>query len=248
MGTSPRYLKFLSDLLLASTDTLIDLIEHPYTPSAYYLLWNKIGSEFGFISYLDAFQKLKANKRYVSDLLEIIEYAKSQQIVRPKVELCFSSPLELHGQYTMREISSAFGKANIESSGPTGTGVISVKKLKIYLHFVTFEKTEKLFSESTMYRDFLSSRTKLHWESQSNTAQETPTGQNYIHHQSQGYTILFFARFRKSVGKLTSPFTYLGPATFVSATGDRPIEMVWELSNPVTHAYFHEAKLAAAIS
>ena len=169
-------------------------------------------------------------------------------MIRPQVKLPFLSPLELHGEYTMREVSSAFGKASLESSGPAGMGVISVKHLKIYLHFVTFEKTEKLFSESTMYRDFLSSRTKLHWESQSNTAQATPTGQNYIHQQERGYTILFFARFRKSEGKLTSPFTYLGPANFISATGNRPIEMVWELAHPVTHSFFHEAKLAAGIS
>ncbi len=148
----------------------------------------------------------------------------------------------------MREISAAFGKANIDTSGPAGTGVVSDHEHKFYLHFVTFEKTAKLFSESTMYRDYLSSRTKLHWESQSNTAQATKTGQNYIHHKKRGYTVLFFARFRKSEGKLTSPFTYIGPAQFVRASGDRPIEMVWKLDHAVTHSFFHEAKLASGLS
>ena len=248
MITSPRYLLFLSDLLHTPTSQLQQLVTHPYTPSAYYLLWNKPGKDLGFASYIEAFTQLRQNKRYSSDLQEIIEYAQSNQITRAEVALPFPSPLELHGQYTMREVSSAFGKAHIESSGPAGTGVISVKEHKLYLHFVTFEKTEKLFSESTMYRDFLSSRTKLHWESQSNTSQATPTGQNYIHHQERGYTVLFFARHRKTEGKLTSPFTYLGPATYASAKGDRPIEMVWELEHPVTHPFFHEAKLAAGIA
>jgi hypothetical protein len=58
----------------------------------------------------------------------------------------------------MREVCAAFGKASIETSGPTGTGVVFVERFKLYLHFVTFEKTEKLFSESTMYRDYLRSR------------------------------------------------------------------------------------------
>jgi superfamily II DNA or RNA helicase/HKD family nuclease len=248
MITSPAYLKFIRDLLLSPDNELQEIIRHPYAASAYYLLWNKPGKKFGFTSYFDAFKQLKANKRYKDDLLEITEYAQSMQVTRAAVELPFSSPLELHGQYTMREISSAFGKANLETSGPTGTGVIPVKHPKLYIHFVTFEKTQKLFSESTMYRDFLSSRTRLHWESQSNTSQATPTGQNYILHQERGYTILFFARFRKAEGKLTSPFTYLGPAQFVNATGNRPIEMVWELKHPVTHQFFHEAKLAAGIS
>ena len=248
MITSPRYLQFLSDLLHASSAELQQLVKAPYTASAYYILWNKAGNAFGFTSYTEAFTQLKQNKRYSSDLLEIIEYAQSNQVTRAQISLPCPSPLELHGEYTMREVSSAFGKANLETSGPTGTGVISVKEHKLYLHFVTFEKTEKLFSESTMYRDFLSSRSKLHWESQSNTSQATPTGQNYIHHQERGYTILFFARLRKAEGKLTSPFTYLGPATYVSAKGDRPIEMVWELEHPVTHSFFHEAKLAAGIA
>lgn len=248
MITSPRYLQYLQELVHASTAQLKALVKNPYAASAYYLLWNKPGKALGFTSYFEAFRLLKENKRYTSDLLEIIEYAQSNQITPAEVSLPFPSPLELHGQYTMREVSSAFGKASLESSGPTGTGVIPVKEHKLYLHFVTFEKTEKLFSESTMYRDYLSSRTKLHWESQSNTSQATPTGQNYIHHQERGYTVLFFARLRKSEGKLTSPFTYLGPAQFVSAKGDRPIEMVWELNHPVTHSFFHEAKLAAGIA
>jgi len=248
MKTAPLYLKFIEDLLFASDSILHRLIQHPYAASAYYLLWNKPGDSLGFNSYFEAFKALKANKRYRDDLLEIIKYAQSNQITRSKVELPFVSPLELHGQYTMREISAAFGQANLETSGPTGTGVISVSDLKLYIHLVTFEKTQKLFSESTMYRDYLSSRTKLHWESQSNTSQDTPTGQNYVLHQERGYTILFFARFRKSEGKLTSPFTFLGPAKFISAKGNRPIEMAWNLDHPVSHTFFHEAKLAAGIS
>lgn len=248
MLTSPLYLLHLRQLLVAPDSQLKQLAEHAYTPSAYYLLWNKAGKAFGFNNYLQAIHQLRANTRYASDLLEVIEYAQGLQIASKEVSLPFSNCLELHGKYTMREVSAAFGKANIETSGPTGTGVISDHNHRCYLHFVTFEKTEKLFSESTMYRDYLSSRTKLHWESQSNTAQRTQTGQNYIHHEARGYTILFFARFRKSEGRLTSPFTYLGPAKFVSATGDRPIEMVWELTHPVTHSFFYEAKLAAGLS
>jgi len=248
MGTSPQYIEYIADILCATDSNLPALCRHPYAASVYYLLWNKPGETFKFTSFLEAFSALRSNKRYATDLLEIIEYAQGNQVVRAPVDIPFDCPLELHGLYTMREISSAFGKANLETSGPTGTGVIPVKHLKLYIHLVTFEKTEKLFSESTMYRDFLSSRSTLHWESQSNTSQETPTGQNYILQKKRGYTILFFARCRKSEGKLTSPFTYLGPAQFISAAGNRPIEMVWQLDHPVTHPFFHEAKLAAGIS
>jgi superfamily II DNA or RNA helicase len=248
MKTSPNYLKFMADLLYASDEELRQLNRHPYLASTYYLLWNNAGQKIEFTSYHDAFSRIKSNKRYAADLLEVIEYAQSKQIERPPVELPFSCPLELHGLYTLREISATFGKATLETTGPTGTGVISVPELNLYIHLVTFEKNEKLFSESTMYRDFLSSRTTLHWESQSTTTQDSQMGKNYIHHQMRGYTVLFFARCRKSEGKLTSPFTYIGPARYISAEGNRPIEMVWELDHPVTHGFFHEAKIAAGIS
>ncbi len=245
---SPEYLIFIEELLLATDSKLLKLVTNQYAASAYYLLWNKPGVDLGFESLEEAFQTLKLNSRYVEDLLEVLEYCKAHQIKNPKVNLPFYCPLELHGMYSMREISAAFGKATLQTSGPTGTGVVSIKKLKLYLHFVTFEKTEKLFTESTMYRDFLSSRVKLHWESQSRIAQETPTGQNYIHHKERGYTMLFFARFRNSEGRLTSPFTYLGTGEFISAKGNRPIEMVWGLNHAVSQSFFHEAKLAAGIS
>jgi hypothetical protein len=147
----------------------------------------------------------------------------------------------------MREVSAAFGKADLKTSGPAGTGVISVPEKKLYLHFVTFEKSEKHFSESTMYRDYPISATRLHWESQSNTARETPTGQNYIHHEQRGYTILFFARVRKTNGKLTSAFTFLGPGKFISATGDRPIAIEWDLAHPMPAIFHHESKLASGL-
>jgi hypothetical protein len=47
---------------------------------------------------------------------------------------------------------------------------------------ITFQKTEKEFSPSTMYADYPISRDLLHWEPQSNTARASATGQNLIDH------------------------------------------------------------------
>ena len=49
-----------------------------------------------------------------------------------------------------------------------------------------------------MYADSPISRTLLHWESQSSTALDSPTGQNLVHHKDRGYTILVFARPKKN--------------------------------------------------
>jgi superfamily II DNA or RNA helicase/HKD family nuclease len=239
--TSQSYLLALGSFLVDPTDSNL----HPLAASAHYLYWTKSPKDLGFSSYAESFAAIRKNHPYMNDALEIIAYSKHLSVSQQPVSLPFNCPLSLHGTYGMREVSAAFGKANLESSGPTGTGVISVKEYKLYLHFVTFEKSEKHFSESTMYRDYPISPTRLHWESQSNTSQDTPTGQNYIHHQQRGYTILFFARVRRANGKLTSAFTYLGPAKFISATGDRPIAIEWELIHPMPAEFYHECKLAS---
>ena len=248
MVNDGRYIEFLNDLLSCPVAEIDELLKRStYTASAYYLIWNKKGSDWGFSSYIEAFQRLLEHPSYTNDLLDILEYSRTKQLaLNPKTP--HPHGLRLHALYTMREITAAFGKATIQTSGPIGTGVVHIKEAKTYLHLVTFEKSEKLFSESTMYRDYLSSRDVLHWESQSSTTQQSATGQNYLKHREKGYKILFFARMRKAEGKLTSPFTYLGEGTLEEATGNRPISIIWKLDYPVSHEFFHEAKIASGLS
>jgi hypothetical protein len=49
--------------------------------------------------------------------------------------------------------------------------------------FVTLQKTEKDYSPTTMYEDYLISSEQFHWQSQSGTSAESPTGQRYIRHR-----------------------------------------------------------------
>ena len=105
---------------------------------------------------------------------------------------------------------------------------------------MTFPKTEKEFSPSTMYQDYPISRDLLHWETQGQTAQASGVGQNLIHHVDRGYTVLFFVRSRKKINGVTAPFTYLGPATLVSYQSERPIQMIWRLTHSMPVPLFDE--------
>jgi hypothetical protein len=98
---------------------------------------------------------------------------------------------------------------------------------------------------TTRYRDYPINATQLHWESQSTTTQASPTGQNYLNFIERGYTILFFARIDKKIDGETAPFIYLGPAKrLISAEGDRPIRMVWELEYAMPAGLLEEARPA----
>lgn len=210
----------------------------------HYLFWSKNAEGLGLATYRESFQRWAENPHSAKDLAEIIEWRKSvRPFGTPAIDLSFDCPLRLHAAYGLREISAAFGKANLDTTGPAGTGVIPVEEYRTYLHLVTFRKAERDFSPTTRYKDYPISPTLLHWESQANTTRASKTGQNYLHFQERGYTILFFARLEKHIEGETAPFLFLGPAKALhSAEHDRPIRMIWELEHPIPAELFEQAR------
>ncbi|CAG1016860.1 Putative DNA repair helicase RadD [Anaerolineales bacterium] len=207
----------------------------------YYRIWGDKAEKVGVASLADAFQRLAANPTVCADLDEILAWSMdSTEVAGIATELPYAVPLELHAQYGNKEIQAAFGRASLESAGQTGVGSFHFADIKTYALLVTFQKTEKEFSPSTMYADYPISRELLHWESQANTAQHHTDGQNLIHHQERGYAVLVFARGQKKRNNVTVPFTYLGPVDMVSYESERPIKMVWRLRFPMPVEMFED--------
>ena len=207
----------------------------------YYRIWGENGNILGISSFEDALQRLSKNPSILADLGEILNWSIDSSEVSGLVpELPFPCPLELHAQYNSRVIQAVFGKADITTTGQTGVGVFHFPEVKTYALLLTFQKTEKEFSPSTMYADYPISRELLHWESQANTAQHHSDGQNLIHHLERGYTILVFARDQKKRNSTSVPFTYLGPVEMVSYESERPIKMVWQLRYPMPVEMFED--------
>jgi hypothetical protein len=74
----------------------------------------------------------------------------------------------------------------------------------------------------------------------------TPTTHRSIHHASLGSQILLFARnTAKDARGETAPYTFLGPATYVTHEGERPMSITWRLAHPMPPDMFDEAKVAA---
>ncbi len=209
--------------------------------SLHYRLWGDSGKALGIASLEESFQRLARNPSILNDLNEILEWAASETTVSGQpVELPFLCPFELHANYGIKEIQAGLHQATLETAGQRGIGVIHFPVLRSYALLVTYQKTEREFSPSTMYADYPISRVLLHWESQSNTTQQSETGQNLVHHAERNYTILIFARRTKRRNTVTVPFTYLGPAERVSFEGERPIKMIWRLRYPMSVDMFEE--------
>jgi len=97
-----------------------------------------------------------------------------------------------------------------------------------------------------MYNDYPISQTLFHWQSQNRTREESETGQRYIHHAKRGSQVLFFVRRRhKDSRGETAPYTFLGPATYVTHQGERPMSITWRLHHPMPAELFEEMKVAA---
>jgi len=224
--------KKVDEALAAANDSAI---------ATHYRLWADTGTRLGINSLRESFQRLCHNPSILGDLGEILNWAEQETSIQGIVpELPYSCPLELHARYGIKDILAVFGHATLDSAGQRGVGVLHFPDKKTYALLITFQKTEKEFSPSTMYADYPISRELLHWESQSNTTQKSKAGQNLIHHQARGYSILVFARDQKKRNGCTVPFVYLGPVERVSYESERPIKFVWKLRHLIPVEMFEE--------
>jgi superfamily II DNA or RNA helicase/HKD family nuclease len=209
--------------------------------AVHYRLWGKPGAKLNFQTMQDSFKRLADNTSILADLDEVLTWVEAQARISGVIpELPFSCQFELHAQYGSVDIKAILGQANFESSGQTGIGVLHFKEIKAYVLFITYQKTEREFSPTTMYADYPISRDILHWESQSNTTQNSATGQNLIRHKNLNYTILIFARDVKTRNGITIPYTYLGPAELINYESERPIRIIWRLRYPMPAKMFEE--------
>lgn len=151
-------------------------------------------------------------------------------------------PLQVHARYTRTEILAAMGEGVTARTPPWREGVYYAKAARADLLAFTLDKTSGEFSPTTRYLDYAINRHLIHWESQSTTRANSPTGQRYQRHHADGSHILLFARPRAD----ERAFYFLGPARYLSHTGERPMAITWRLKTPLPGDLF-EAFAAAAV-
>lgn len=156
-------------------------------------------------------------------------------------------PLCVHCRYSLDEVMAAFGDVrNGAVYRPRGQGVHFDRPTACHLLFVTLCKSERDYSPSTMYDDYAISERAFHWQSQSTTAAGSLDGRRHQQHAALGVTPLLFVRERKKDDRgQTLPYTLLGPVTYVSHEGERPMSIVWELRDPIPWEVLRHARVAA---
>lgn len=214
-----------------------------YARMLFWTLWPDGGgfpSEAAGLARLELFPAVREEMQVVVDLA--FDAARRPSRVDP--DLLGGLPLSVHASYQREEVLAALGRASW-ASPPShfreGVLAVTVQGRPVDAFFVTLTKSEADYSPSTMYRDYPISPTLFHWESQSTTSVASATGRRYLSGES---TVLLFVRREQKNEFGTAPYTFLGPATYMSHVGDRPIAIVWRLQHAMPGDLFSDTSLA----
>ena len=143
-------------------------------------------------------------------------------------------PLRIHALYSRIEIQAALDDLKDGRIKEFREGVRFLDHLKMDVFLFTVDKSSSGFSPTTRYRDYAISPKLVHWESQSTTSSTSPTGARYINHVKNGTTVLMFGRHSKN----DDAFWFLGPARYVSHSGEYPVAFTWQLEYELPVALF----------
>jgi hypothetical protein len=176
-------------------------------------------------TFADALAQLWEHPAVRTELVEVLELLPERMAYVDHPLGLSNVPLAVHSRYTRTEILAAFGVGEGAKPPTWQTGVWWEPRSATDLFAFTLDKSVGGFSPTTRYRDYAISSELIHWESQSATASDSPTGRRYIEQRERGTNVVLFARLRTT----ERAFWCLGPATYVSHEGDRPIAFVWKL-------------------
>lgn len=187
--------------------------------------------------------ELEALRLELAELLECLR-SRTPGVTHPLAGEDWSAvPLRVHGSYSSRAVAAAFG---LPRPSALREGVRWFPDHRTDVFFVTFRKSEREFSPTTRYDDYVVAPDELHWESQSTTRADSPTGRRYRTHAAQGTHVLLFGRERKEdAGGRALPYFCMGPAEYVSHESERPMRIRWRLRHPLPERVYEQFRAAS---
>ena len=233
---SRRWIRFLLELLPRLDNVnfaALGELEQRMLQMFYVTVWGKAAEDWASDEVLDHLYALSDSPILLRELQELLRYRYEQiDFIDEPVDLGFDCPLDLHCTYTRDQLLVALDFMK-PSTVREGVKWLPEKKLDVF--FVTLNKSDKDYSPTTMYNDYSINESLFHWQSQSTTAADSPTGQRYIHHRERGSKVLLFVREFKSdrINGGAAAYTFLGTANCVKYEGSRPMNITWKLDCPI---------------
>lgn len=237
---SRRWISFLMELLpQLETFDIKDLsdMEMRMLRMFYVTIWGSASEKWTDDDISNNLRELGNSRVLIDEMIELLKYRYDHiDFIDSPVDVGFECPLDLHCSYTRDQILMALDFMK-PSTVREGAKWLPDQKLDVF--FVTLNKAEKDYSPTTMYNDYSINESLFHWQSQSTTAENSPTGQRYIHHKERGSRVLLFVREFKSdrITNGAEAYSYLGTANYVEHEGEKPMNVIWRLDAPIPAKY-----------
>ena len=235
---SPKLIRFAIDYI-NNPDMKLNYEEKILLNMFYYTFYSEIPNKQGLSSEKEGILELVKTQEYRNEILEILNILYERINCVPVANSYdFINPLEVHSTYTLAQIMASYEYFDEHSKPSFREGVKYFEDKNLDIFLVTLNKSDKDFSEATLYEDYAINENLFHWQSQNRDSQESKNIQRYIH--SNGRISLFVRVYKKENG-ITSPYMYLGECEYVNHSGNKPVSFVWKLKNSIPGKFISEA-------
>lgn len=236
---------FFREFLESSGDPHVSTLATERQRELTMLAWSLDSGKAGRSSLEAFFRDLRQETAARDELIQFLEILDSRANDNPGPQVATGIPLRLHARYSRADVVAALGVKSGTVPLAIREGILSAKSENVEAFFVDLFKTEGDYSPSTMYLDYAITPDLFHWESQSGQASHQPLVRRYIDHKKQGVKIFLFVRERKKGELGSAPFSFLGPADYVSHEGDHPVRFTWKLQSPIPAELYESARSVA---
>ena len=149
--------------------------------------------------------------------------ARFKQIIDP-------SDFYLHQRFMREEIPPLF---ELEfNKGIWEQGHVCPKAIDEQILLVTLNKRNH--GKEHRYHDYFIDHQTFHWQSQNRSSPANTSGQKIMNHVADGSEVHLFVRKHKMAGKKAAPFVYLGKVVYKNHTGAEPMNVVWNMEEPLS--------------
>lgn len=245
---SYEYLSYLKRLMSNDMQQLSDAKrrENKFFDLFYFTIWmddvdgiNK-KYNFSFSSKNEIVYSLIDKKWFMEELSCLVNLKLSQLNRTTKwIKIDDEAEIELYGCYSADEIhlllENKLGRWQV-------LGTQYNHDRKITMVFVTLNKSDKEYSPTTLYEDYAISAKQFHWQSRNKVRINSEEGQRIINQKKNGWKFILFVRDTKTdeFGN-TNGYYCLGLMDYESSIGECPMNVVWDMQNPIPGFILEEA-------
>ncbi len=241
--------RFSWDMLTAEQQRMLDMFQITVWPDSFrrqaHMKTREGSREFG--NSLQCLEEIAAEPHMAREVNRILSYRLDHiDFIDEEPGWGFPCPLDLHCQYSRDQIFLALGRKDPQNMRQ---GVAYLRDCHVDVLLNTLVKSDKEFSPETRYEDYSIDAWHFHWQSQNKTTPESETGRRYLDgrdaRDGMPTKTALFVRERKADQYGTQAYTFLGFVHCESASGSRPMNIVWKLDAPIPARFIQKtARLA----